>query len=357
MNQPKPTQDTQSQIFLSPRVIDRAAFEEFGASLKSMIQQASESGKALTAAAGSAEAVQKRLTEIGPSLETRLAAASAALASIESRAAEATNLYTKAATHAATVSQAEARIGQLVGDKIAAVESRMAQLEEATKIRVEALKAQGQSILLGVQESLEQTLRQSAEKMQSLDAGVSTKIARALDRAQADAAELETRLSQISGRVANLAGPGLAGLTALCDRAAAILGYEPGENPAGAAAGSLTETAVRAERISSEATTVLGQLEQLRQRADATRAALARTVDDISGLAVDLAGAQNAIRQGAENAMAQCAAATTELVAKAHEFQTWTAVSQMVEAKPIRKPRTPRAKVEKPTIKRTAKAR
>jgi len=75
--------------------------------------------------------------------------------------------------------------------------------------------------------------------------------------------------------------------------------------------------------------------------------------------------ARAAIQADTRHAISQCAAATTELVARAQELRTWTTLAQMVEAKPsqaAKKPRTPRGHKSAPrpaktSAKRTARSR
>src|SRR5690606_1524937 len=71
------------RIFLSPRVVDKAAFEEFAAALRGLIERASMEKAALATAASGAEKVLQSLADTTTANEEHLALAAKALATVE----------------------------------------------------------------------------------------------------------------------------------------------------------------------------------------------------------------------------------------------------------------------------------
>lgn len=84
---------------------------------------------------------------------------------------------------------AEARMDESAGARLAIFEARVAATGEAAGARVAALRAQAESVLLGVQEAVERVLRVAEERVRELEA----RAALAAERAALPDRELELK--------------------------------------------------------------------------------------------------------------------------------------------------------------------
>jgi hypothetical protein len=114
------------QVFLSPRVVDRSAFEEFAGQLRTLIEQAAKNAQAVEAASLRAVQVHAHLSETGPAMEGRISGAANALAAAEARALEAQGLLSRASQHCLEAQTFDARLSQIVAERVAAFESALA---------------------------------------------------------------------------------------------------------------------------------------------------------------------------------------------------------------------------------------
>ena len=88
----RPRADVIQEVFLSPRVIDREAFNDYSGSLRRLIEEAAHQAEALKAAAAEATQAQISLRETAARHQGRQEAVTRALASIDQRLAEAERL-------------------------------------------------------------------------------------------------------------------------------------------------------------------------------------------------------------------------------------------------------------------------
>jgi len=102
--------DAVADVFLSPRVIDREAFNDYSGALRRLIEEAAQQAESLRAAAAEASQAQTALRETAARHQGRSEAVTRALASIDQRladaerlakAAEATRLGIEAASNGA----------------------------------------------------------------------------------------------------------------------------------------------------------------------------------------------------------------------------------------------------------------
>jgi DNA repair ATPase RecN len=78
------------QVFLSPRVVDKNAFDEFSAALRNLMDSAVRAGQTLETSMAKAEDIARRLPETAPQLDARIESLAARLSSIETRLEQAT---------------------------------------------------------------------------------------------------------------------------------------------------------------------------------------------------------------------------------------------------------------------------
>lgn len=120
-------------VFLSPRVVDHAAFGELAGALRELVERAGTEAQALARAAAKAEESHQRLLEIAPRTDARIAAVTAALGSLDVRFAEAATLISGATDLADRVASANAAIDSALDrsrEQICALEARLVSLVE-----------------------------------------------------------------------------------------------------------------------------------------------------------------------------------------------------------------------------------
>jgi hypothetical protein len=269
--EPKPVRDTIDQVFLSPRVLDKAAFEEFTGIIRQLIERAAEDTKSLQFAAMQAEAIHRRLAEAAPLIESRLTGAGEAIRSLDAKATEIRMSLNKVAECALRAETAQARIDQVAREREGQLESSLAAAVQSGKIALDSIKAGVEERGREIGESALRAIEAAADRLADLEARASAKLIAITEIAEKSVAATESRLNDIAARVANLAGAGLSGVSALCDRATAILGYDPSLPETTPRAGSLGDFVSRAE-LADEFQNRIG-------KRDATWAAPVESVD------------------------------------------------------------------------------
>jgi hypothetical protein len=247
--EPKPTREVIDQVFLSPRVLDKAAFEEFTSIIKQLIERASEATKALQTSAVQAEAIQKKLAESAPLIESRLTGAGAAIATLDARTAEVRAALNKAAECAVRAETAQVNAERIAADGAAQVETRLNAATHSGQNTLENVRAGVELRAREIAESALRAIEAAGARLEDLEAQSAARLTDVVEQAGRSMQQLEERLNHITGRIATLTGAGLGAMSSLCDRAAAILGYDPSsENPAAPLPGSLADLVASAER-------------------------------------------------------------------------------------------------------------
>lgn len=229
--EPKPIRDVIDQVFLSPRVMDKAAFEEFSSIVKHLIERAGEAGKALHGAAVYAESVHKRLAESAPIIESRLTGAGAAIATLEARTSEVRAALVKAAKCAQRAENAHANTERIAAENVSQVEAKIAATMQNGLNTLENTRANVEVRARETAESALRAIEAAGQRLEDLEAQSAARLTEVVEQAGRSIHELEERLHQITGRIATLTGAGLGALASQCDRATAILGYDPSLPP------------------------------------------------------------------------------------------------------------------------------
>jgi hypothetical protein len=310
---PKPFQDTVEQVFLSPRVLDRTAFEEFAAELKALIERATHDSHTLQAAAAHAEAVYSKLIQVSPNIESKAADVEKAVRSILSVRDEAFTLLGRAEACVQRISGAEAHIDAVVEERLAAFGNRL-------------------------QEALERAEQQISER-----------VARALEKSHMDIAVVEARLNDSELRMRELSSAA-AGLGTVCDRAAVLLGREADNAGAAPAAASLSQAILIAERTIAELHATGDQVASGCDAGSIVRKQLAQAILEAAALRDELNHRKESLYiPAAVAAAAPCdppaPVPATEANARPEDFPGWLKLAQEIEAKPQRRKRA--AKVKK----------
>lgn len=286
-----PAEKDAAQIFLSPRVVDRAAFDDFATALRGLIERAGTERAALTEAAGGAERIRQTLADTARANEEHLSLAAKALATVEKRDQVARRLLEDAASASRSIERFEQQTGTLIEQKLRSAEGRLSDLhkraaaetgdvegrlerllarleERYAMLEVEAegrIEKHAASALKRLEALPEPILRRADEietRLEGLLARVDERLAvldhqagglvearlegmqsrlEAISKPAANRADmLEKRLGLVLGQVDDrlreleqeISGklkPNLGALTSVVERAAALLGYEPQE--------------------------------------------------------------------------------------------------------------------------------
>ena len=162
-----------TDVFLSPRVIDREAFNDYSASLRRMIEEAAQQAEALKAAAAEATQAQTALRETAARHQGRSENVTRALAAIDQRLAEA---------------------------------DRLAQVAEATRQGIEAASANAQAALTARSEELAARLDSAAvaatETVRRAEHGSTEAVMNLVGSAERKLAQVEAKLIEFKPRTA-----------------------------------------------------------------------------------------------------------------------------------------------------------
>lgn len=196
----EPMREAIREVFLSPRVVDREAFNDYSSLLRRLIEDASGHAQALRTAAGDAALAREALREFTGKSQPRLDAAARALELFEKRAAEVESLIDGARASARGI-EAQARDAQdRMARSMAEFEARLvehqrrledhaAAAEAGLRQRLEALSAQVEQAARAAQGECVRSAQQAVEMVRE---GVNDADARARDIEQ----RLERSLAQ-----------------------------------------------------------------------------------------------------------------------------------------------------------------
>lgn len=224
---------TDDPIFLSPRVVDSAAFERFASALRALVGRAAEQERALGANLARSEAALRQLAAAGPVVESRVGEDRASLSSPEARLSSSTQADGSTPGASARLRSMDSR----VEDPASSASLRIAALVEHAVGRIEAAAAHAVLASLDAGEAAAEEINRARKD-----------IAAIREESSRWASDLSARVTQAEERVAALSGPALRSITAITDRAAVVLGRDPtAEDEAPASPGSLADLTRRAE--------------------------------------------------------------------------------------------------------------
>ncbi len=274
-------------VFITPRVLDKAAFDQFSSQLKGLIEQASSERQHVQGAVTAAEAVLKQFAQIGPLFEAKLTGATKALATVEAKAVELAALAKKVEERHAAAQQLEGRIDSILTQKLADFEQRLgARLQETTQT-LDRAKGELATRAAALQEGLANAVEQSQDRVSALAKTVELQLADKRKEIESHTSELETRLTRISDDMARYAGPGLTALTGLCDRAEKLLGApqdasgnaDPSTPRQGSAAAIMTDLQELTDRSRAGLDQAKRDVESLVQQADIASGTLSGAIN------------------------------------------------------------------------------
>ncbi|MDX2114680.1 MAG: hypothetical protein SFZ24_03540 [Planctomycetota bacterium] len=276
-------QNPSGDLFLSPRVIDRAAFEDFAARLRALIDDAAARGSAVRLASADAEKLHALLTEASRKNAEQVELSARVLKTLAQRTSEVDALLARAADLASAGAQMESRLAAIVDRRVAELDARAADLGR----QLAAAHEEHASRLSAAVEAAEARVASAMER---------------LDRARA------TLVQQTETTV--FAAEKL--LRAQCERAEKLLSA-----PAG-----LTNNLERIETAARRAETAAQQLAGIHARAESAATQLARSLDGSIAFSDELI----AQRQSLD-------AQTARALEKVHEARKLLEPAQAIEAR------------------------
>ncbi|MCH9058397.1 MAG: hypothetical protein IIB55_07200 [Planctomycetes bacterium] len=183
-----------SDIFLSPRVIDRTAFEQFTAQLNELIAQAQRHGTMLECATSDAGAVEAQLRQTASELELKAERVAGVIPTIDDRLAQIEHLLQEAVTSAADPDRIRDHTNRLVAARLETLDDDMRDMLREVRDHV----SHTGSSTLRLEPDPHPSVKHVARLHERLDA-------------------IETRLDELSDRT--LAAPDADDLRALGDQA------------------------------------------------------------------------------------------------------------------------------------------
>lgn len=319
------------EIFLSPRVIDRQAFNDFAAQLRALIDDATAKVDALRGATSEAQRTRDNLREVVNANQMKLDMATRTLATIDQKAEQTRRMIESASDVAARVDELRQKADTIITERVGILCQRVNDAEQGAFAQVEQVHAElaaaskradeRVSALRGVAERasgpLVEELRELVDCAQSLtggDAGLPSLVRRA-EAAGELARQAQQALAQVREEAEQVR-------RSLADSVATA---GPLVDEVGTVQGHLEATVNEAVRICQ--TAQKGMNEQV--------GAHRRTVDEqfarLAPLGDEIAGAADAARRAAGDADDASARLATLL----SQLEPWRRVILSDEGEPI----------------------
>ncbi len=330
------TADPTAEVFLSPRVVDAAAFHEFAAALRTLVGRAADQHRTLDSTLTRSEAVLKQLSMTpgggdskaiaprGSALETRLAELEARVTRALDRPAASpaeTDRFDSAEMEAmiersvlrvlATLggTPGEARIEAAIRQRLSEAESTLARVVERSIGRLGSVAADAEAYASEACRNARATLDTTKSQFDAFGARLAGSVEACQSRleplhaqVERQTADLEGRLRRVSDEITRTAFPGLKSLTVLCERASAVLGCEPGSG-ASPTPGSLSDLVPRSEALRETADFAARQLEAVREQAEHARRLLSETLTGTAAALDELTTRQETLRDDLAKAL------------------------------------------------------
>lgn len=125
-----------SEVFLSPRVIDREAFNDYAGSLRRLIEQSADRGDALRAATAEADAAHQQLRDLATRHTARFELAAKAMAGLDERSAKAEQMLLAVQQAALSLDTFRAEAAEIVNASAAAGRARLEEDQALAEARL-----------------------------------------------------------------------------------------------------------------------------------------------------------------------------------------------------------------------------
>lgn len=278
------------EIFLSPRVIDRAAFETYATRLRELLDSVTSQRAELDAAMAQATETHKALAGLGDKNKDHLDLATKLLKTLSQKTGEVEAMLNRAENAAHLALKFEQEADRIIGARVSALEKRMA-------------------------ESLETFSRQLQSQMEAR----SREMAKSLE-------EMKASRDSIKKQVDTTVVASVTALREACERAELLVGRRPGakEGAEGAAAGlptagSLGDLVRRASEAAERSQGALKGFEDIQERAERAVLRLSESLDSSVQFVDQMRAQQDALAQASEAAVAAAESAQQNLAERATE--------------------------------------
>jgi chromosome segregation ATPase len=302
------------EIFLSPRVIDREAFDDYAVALREIIEDAQRLGDSLTRQTAQARSAVEEFARSEPALAAKAEGVSRTLATVDERITALRGLIERAEAQTRELGDFDERAGDLIEQRlktfsasvqeiVAQAESRLSATAVETTTRVNDAAGEAEAMIARTRDEALESVGTGAKRLETLSESLGGELADNAaeareqlrqtladleDRAEParremerSISELEDRLDRLRKQTLALMGPGVRELEHVCERGARLLGRDPGtdETPD---AGSLTEVTQRLERglerARDETKSALERFNNLREAAEASGSSLSERI-------------------------------------------------------------------------------
>jgi DNA repair exonuclease SbcCD ATPase subunit len=316
------------EIFLSPRVVDRQAFNEFAGQLRELIQQAGAQAEGLRTAAAEAQRTRDGLRDAVNANQMKLEMATRALAAIDQKADQTRKMIESAGDLAGRAEELRTQADQIVTERLGVLCQRLNEAEESAVTQVETLHSR-----------LNETLVRASER----EAAISSSIAGAaqladLVRRAEDAVDGAHGLGAVIER-AETAGRTAASATSELDAvrrqaeqarkglAEALNAAVPIIDDAGAIQGHLEATVSEAIRVAQTARDSMAEFVAARQRElEEGARGIEPLLERLDSQAASVLEELDAASRTAADARARAAEATRSLESLLTQMEPWKRV-------------------------------
>ncbi len=284
-------------VFLTPRVIDQNAFEEFSATLRELMAMATEQRRSLREAASEAAETDRSTRDLREEVSTRLKALRALLPEVDRRLEAAEKMVGDEVDEGAIRQRVREVFERSASEPLAQLRTRTDETVQHANKRVESLliametrlaeaERRAEAAASGSAHRIDEQIRMLESLLTRVQEGVphiEQRLAEAAGRAQQQAeafgSHLEERVAQIRAELAKATGPAVTNLHLLCSRAVEVIGRDPRlasdpDNETPYREGSLGDLIEKAGAIDARAQSAAGEAEALRRQADEVSSAL-----------------------------------------------------------------------------------
>lgn len=253
-------QASADEVFLSPRVVDQVAFEEYGRQLRSLVDALSENAGSLHTSLREAASVRAALETVTSEDRERLASASELLTKLDERATRIEAALAKADKLDEIGKTFEGEADRLLGSRVSELEKRMAQsiasFSRQLQTQLDAHNSESKVLLAKLQTGREQ-----------MDQHIEQKVSRTLNA-----------------------------LREQCDKAEYLAGRRE-SGSAKAATGSLAQMIERASEVQLHAKEAIALLDDADEQTNDLHSRIASAIDSASSLVETLTSATDTAQE------------------------------------------------------------
>lgn len=336
-----PRQDASiREVFLSPRVIDREAFNDYASQLKQLIEHSAGHAEALKAAAAAAHTAQHQMQQAAVQNQPRLEAAAKALLAFDGKVKLAEQTIAEAervgrellARHQHAMDVLDNRIAELADRAEQAAnnaERRAAEAETQATLKISEMQARLEAMGRDIDQRLDAKLTEiqhrselAANDAVALAEQANERVEQAKKSVVEVCREIEQAGAETAGRFRGELEAGSNRLAALITESKFILDPTPitDESKGRFNIASLADLVQRAEKIGDDASFATRQLEAVREQAEMARNMLGDSVNDAAGSIDQLSIASEQLKTALAGTVELAAKTERSIRAKADEM-------------------------------------